>query len=441
VTLTAGVASPIVPESTMHRRFHPSLQTAAIALLAAALLGCLTSESGNLEAGEFGDLSLGEPPRGAFDAELTAACGDGALTLLGTAVLRRQPYLQSVSANVARVLWTAVAPASLEVRAVTRAGAPVRPHPARVPHRSIGPTIDATAPLPVGDQFEARLASLQPDTIYCYRLVDDHGPWTSWTGFRTAPAPGQVARFSVMGDLGTDTADQNALLGQLVGVPSQAVLITGDVGYPNGTLSNFEDYFFDVYRPMLAQIPFFPIAGNHEYHTADGEPFRQVFSLPDNGTSVGRERWYSVDWGDVHIAALDTEVVGDEQAGWLDADLAATDARWKLVMLHKPPFSSGAHGDDSAVKEALVPIFARRGVHLVLAGHEHNYERMHPIDGVTYVITGGGGRGTRSVGTGEHTAFSLDVIHFVAIEADATSLRGWAIDATGVVFDTFEIAP
>ena len=118
------------------------------------------------------------------------------------------------------------------------------------------------------------------------------------------------------------------------------------------------------------------------------------------------ELYYSFDWGNVHFVGLDTELTGPEQAAWLDADLAATDKPWKIVFGHKPPYSSGEHGSDGAFRNHFVPLIEKHGVQLVLNGHEHDYERTRPIENVTYVVTGGGGRHLRSVGTSGFTAYS-----------------------------------
>jgi hypothetical protein len=75
----------------------------------------------------------------------------------------------------------------------------------------------------------------------------------------------------------------------------------------------------------------------------------------------------------------------------------------------------------------------------VLAGHEHNYERMIPQDGVAYIVTGGGGKGTRPVGVSDFTAYSTETIHFVYGEVTDTELTLHAIDATGKEFDSMVI--
>jgi hypothetical protein len=72
----------------------------------------------------------------------------------------------------------------------------------------------------------------------------------------------------------------------------------------------------------------------------------------------------------------------------------------------------------------------------VLAGHDHNYERMVPQGGVAYIVTGGGGRGTYDVGKSSFTAFATEVIHFVYVEVGIDELVLHAIDGTGVEFDS-----
>jgi hypothetical protein len=141
----------------------------------------------------------------------------------------------------------------------------------------------------------------------------------------------------------------------------------------------------------------------------------------------------------VHFAALDTEADYATQAKWLDADLAASDAPWKIVYLHRPPYSSGNHGSDTTLRKLLAPVVEKHHVQLVLAGHDHDYERMIPQNGVAYVVTGGGGRGTYDVGTSSFTAFSDEVIHFIQVEVDENQLVMHAIDANGVQFDSMVV--
>ena len=284
------------------------------------------------------------------------------------------------------------------------------------------------------DQWAASLEGLASGTEYCYALRGLTEP----AGLRTAPAPGsgEPVRFVVFGDSGSGGERQYAVLDQLYTVKFDLMLHTGDVAYDSGTARELEQHFFDVYAPLIASIPAFPTSGNHDYATDGAAPFRAAFDLPDNGAPAGIERWYSFDWGDIHFVALDTERVNREQVEWLDRDLAGSKLPWTVVYLHRPPFSSGDHGSDQDVRRSFVPVFERYGVDVVFAGHDHHYERTVPQNGVTYIVTGGGGRGTRGVGTSSFTAYSQSVLHFVYAELVDGRLRIFALDGTGTEFDS-----
>lgn len=398
-------------------------------MLLFAAAGCDPNQSGHLEAGRTGDLSNPPAPRGAPDAALVAACGDGEPTPAGAESLERLPYLQRVGEREAMVLWTSTSEAAAKV-VVTR------PDGTRVAEANAA--VDRAARPAGARQLQATLTGLEPQTTYCYAIEAGGAALTSRTGFRTAPAAGAGARvrFVAFGDSGSGGSDQMALLEQLAEVPFDLMIHTGDIAYDDGTRAEFERTFFDVYAQLLRSFPMFPSSGNHEYHTDDAAPFREVFALPENGGARGRERWYSFDWGDVHFVALDTEKMGPEQAAWLEADLARNQRRWTIVYGHRPPFSSGHHGSSGAFRRTFVPILERHGVDLVLSGHDHHYERIKPQNGVQYVVTGGGGRGTYGVGISSFTGFSEEVIHFVLVQVEGDTLSLHAIDGTGQEFDS-----
>jgi hypothetical protein len=399
-------------------------------MVAAAVTGCGDpNESGKVRASRVGALSDVPAPRAAFDEELTASCGPaGTATGVGPSELMRFPYVQRVSATSAALLWTASSPEPYTVQLTLPGGQQVA---------SLRSTRDGGAQPADGYQHQAELSGLEPGSVYCYSIAGSDGTMAGPIGFRTAPAPGSDARvaFVAFGDSGHDGPDQDAVLAQMLNVPFDFALGTGDMAYDTGTPAQFDREFFAPYEPLLQSVPVFAIAGNHDYHTRSGAPFREVFALPENGGPEGRERWYSFDWGPVHVVGLDRQQLGDAQAQWLTADLAANELPWTIVFTHQSPYASGAHGSSMAFRERFVPILEQHRVALVLAGHDHDYERTEPINGVTYVVTGGGGRGTRPVGASSFTAFSVDVLHFVYVRIEGRELRLYAIDATGQEFD------
>lgn len=394
-------------------------------VLVAALLAhaaCDSNETGRLRAGKLGDTSR-PLTRGSPVEALRAACGDGARTPAGAAVIRRHPYVQQVTTTSAMIGWVTTAPEGEPLHVTLPDGTPIA---------------SATAVVEPGElrggderQLWATVAGLQPDTIYCYAV----GDLTARTGFRTAPLPDDAdpVRVLVFGDSGEGGSDQRALRDQMFTTPADLVIHTGDVAYDDGEIGEYEDNVFGIYTELFRNVPFFPAPGNHDHRTLQGAPFRHVFALP------GDELWYSFDWGRVHFAALDTEADYATQAAWLDADLARTQLPWKVVYMHRPPYSSGHHGSDTRLRALLAPILARHGVQLVLAGHDHSYERLHPQDGIAYVVTGGGGRGTYDVGTSSFTAFSEEVIHLVQLEIGPDEAVLHAIDGSGTEFDSMVI--
>jgi len=391
--------------------------------------GCTMNQSGDIAASKTGDLSHPLAERAAPDAEEVARCGGGDLQTSASPAVIRAPYLQRVSDAGARVMWTAQAgdPASVQV---------LQEQSSSVPLAQVGDTavVDGAEPAGGALQYEVRVDALQPDTIYCYDLANAGGAAAmDPVGFRTAPLPGTGAKVSFvgLGDSGNGSADQDAILEQLGTVPFRLMVHTGDIAYDSGTLGEFEDNFFAVYAPLLKSFAAYPTIGNHDSTAA----FRQVYDLP----WPGADNWYSFDYGDVHFVSLDTNHIGTEQADWLEADLTANQLPWVVVYGHHPAFSSGTHGSTGEVQKTLVPIFERHHVDLVLAGHDHDYERTEPQNGVSYVVTGGGGRGTRPVGESSFTAFSEQVLNFVYVEIEGDQLLLHAIDATGAEFDQLAI--
>jgi calcineurin-like phosphoesterase family protein len=353
-------------------------------------------------------------------------CGSGRLTAAGERAIDRKPYVQNVTTSSATVLFTTRDVAAQTTLRLTR------------PHRlgALDVPTQADPSDVTGHQRRALLTGLEPAATYCYELEG----WSAPVGFRTAPAAGTGARvrFIAFGDSGGDSRE--LVRREMDEVPFDLMLHAGDIAYQRGTLAEFEATFFATYASLLARVPIFPASGNHEYGTDAAAPYRQVFALPDNGGPDGVERWFSYDWGDIHLVALDTERVGVEQSSWLERDLGATARAWKVVYMHKPPYSSGTHGSSLDVRAAFSPLFERFGVQLVVSGHDHDYERMKPIAGVTYIVSGGGGFSLRAVGSSDFTAHSESTFHFLHADLQGDTMLLRAIDTSGNVIDSVRIA-
>lgn len=406
------------------------MRKALFVLASLSLVGCTPDWTGILASETTGELIEPSAARGDPLSAIHEACGTASEP---GGELVRLPYVQRVHAGGGRVTWTTRAdePERLEVWTVD------------APHTTVTPEVDPTRYLADARQVAVELGSLEPSTIHCYQVLGEgdrvvYGP----TGFRTAPATGADEEIDIVvfGDSGFASDDQAAVATQMAAVPMDLMLHVGDVAYGEGTLPQYEANHFAMYRAFSGSIPLFPAIGDHDDATDQAGPYREVFALPENGGPEAAERWYSFDWGPVHVVVLDAFRGGSAQDQFLERDLAqAAGATWKIVVVSTPLYSSGWHGGDGNLRRAYGPVFARHGVDLVLSGDDHDYERTRPIEGVTYVVTGGGGRSVRPVGTSSWTAFSTTAFHFVKLEITRETLRLHAIDATGREFDGVEL--
>lgn len=177
----------------------------------------------------------------------------------------------------------------------------------------------------------------------------------------------------------------------------------GDIQYEEGASIDFEDHYHRRWTGLKDRTR--PAPGNHEYRTPGAAGYFGYFGAlagePDRG-------YYSYDIGEWHVVVLNTNCdmvdcgPGSNQARWLEADLASSGAVCTLAYGHHPRFSSGWHGDQEWTAE-LFRILYESGVELYLAGHDHDYERLAPLDperrpdpvGVRQFVVGTGGYDTR----------------------------------------------
>ena len=246
-----------------------------------------------------------------------------------------------------------------------------------------------------------------------------------------AGRPGDPVRIAAAGDIacpasspdyaagrGTGTTcRQRATSDLLVGRGLAAVLALGDLQYENGSAGSFGEVYHPTWgrlRPITR-----PAIGNHEYNSGGGGYF-DYFGAAAGPRDQG---WYSFDLGAWHLVALNSNCdrvgcgPGSAQQQWLAADLAAHPSRCTLAFWHHPRWSGGEHGDNQAVGP-LVTTLHDAGADLVLAGHDHDYERFAPLDpsgaadptrGLRQFVVGSGGKSHYRVTPTRHTeAFTDD---------------------------------
>lgn len=201
------------------------------------------------------------------------------------------------------------------------------------------------------------------------------------------------------GDIASCSRDGDEATASLLDNISGTVFTTGDNVYPDGTAEEFADCYGPSWGRHVERTR--PSPGNHDYHTAEAAGYFEYF-----GSMAGEpgEGYYSYDLGAWHIIVLNSNIpveTGSAQEQWLRTDLASHLVACTLAYWHHPRFSSGTvHGSDPSMQPLWQALYDN-GADVVLAGHEHNYERFAPQDphgtadpagGIRQFVVGTGGR-------------------------------------------------
>lgn len=358
-----------------------------------------------------------------------------------TVRLNRRPYLQLTTQTSTRICWRT----EDDTDTVVEWG----------PTAALGQV--AGNPGAREKSHVVELVGLTAGARYFYRVSSGGQPVTARETFTAAPpATDGELTFLAFGDSGTLSQGQMDVAARLATEQADFVIHTGDVIYPYGALGNpvgeYNDRFFRPYEAFLGRTPMFPVIGNHDLIALLGQPFKEAFHLPDNGSAIGRELYFSFEYGDAKFIALETTALFlvplGEHARWLQQELASNQRKWLIVYMHVPLYSCGSHGDNRILQTVLEPQFENGKVDLVIAGHDHNYERTRPIKqfnqdpaypGLVHILTGGGGAGLRGVSPNSRTAVALSQHHYMRFTTRGDTLTGEAITPAGQTIDTFTI--
>lgn len=289
--------------------------------------------------------------------------------------------------------------------------------------------------------YHARIAQLRDDTAYLYGAVHD-GAAAEFGTFRTAPRGRARFTFTSFGDQATPTAARKYVppegvkvgnsptvyVNDNLGSPAAADtvlgvervqplfhLLNGDLCYANIAEDRVRTWwdFWENNSRSARKRPWMPAAGNHENEFGNGpigyQAYQTYFLLPyaDGQTDTTRGLWYSFTVGSVRVISLANDDVVYQDGGnsyvrgysegaqkaWLEKELAAArgdrDIDWIVVCMHQVAISTvdKFNGADLGIRQEWVPLFDKYGVDLVVCGHEHHYERSHPIRGAEPNLT------------------------------------------------------
>lgn len=317
--------------------------------------------------------------------------------------------------------------------------------------------------------FSATLVKLTPNRKYSYR-VGDGLRWSEMRSFTTADPKGRDFKFLIFGDSQWHLKDQPPYLpwrntahnAYSANSDARFIIHTGDL-VDFGQEEAHWNAWFAAAEGIIDTIPIMPASGNHESYgqrqISKPRYWLEQFVLPGNGPQ-GQKNVYSYDYGPVHLVVLDTQQEEQKQHGdilkaqqdWLEKDLAATRARWKIAYFHRPPYSVHSKRDEKEVREAFCAILEKHNVDLVFSGHDHGIARTHPIkngepvektsQGTVYYIVGhSGGKTYEELEKRSMHAFFLNSKepNYIVLEVREKKLTAKTIGQDGAVIDTFSV--
>jgi hypothetical protein len=270
-------------------------------------------------------------------------------------------------------------------------------------------------------------------------VARDTGPLVIGPPFRRS------ATFAVIGDFGMANSDEARVSNLVHSWDVDFVITTGDndyTGHPDGIdgvigryYSSFIGNYWGAYGTGSRTTRFWPSPGNHDWDSAGLTSYRDYFTLP------GNERYYDVDLGVVHLFALDSDwrepdgtTADSVQGRWLQDRLARSTSCVNVVYFHHPAYSSGPHGSSVNMQWP----FEAWGADVVLAGHDHVYERFE-VGTIPYFTVGLGGAAPYAFVTSLPETRHQYNSDFGALRA-TVSRRGMLFeffDANGTLVDSF----
>ncbi len=328
---------------------------------------------------------------------------------------------------------------------------------------------------PAVQMHEAHVCGLAPGKTYYYQVGGGTPEvWSATQSFTTVPSSGKIT-LGISGD-SRDSADVLQLVQLRMRDAGAALqLFSGDFVIFGAQESQYAQWIDKMWKDpsdaskflTLGQQMILPVPGNHEN---DSSQFFGNWAVPGDGAYA--ETFGSFDVGNAHVVLLDDELIaavgtGDQvaaQLAWLEADLTAAEADrathpFIIIVHHRGELSTSTHGKESdviAARTALLPIWDKHHVDLVLNGHDHNYERSHPVTGpassptvqtaanmgTTFVVCAGAGAGAYgpgkdpapyrafNAGFGNGTPY-VGVYALVTLEANTLTLKAYGLKQAG----------
>ena len=380
----------------------------------------------------------------------------------------KEPYLQHAEKDSMVIMWQTDCEGSSEVRLFDA----YEPHWPRTETQECGePRIFSGA---AGTMHKVRVDGLASDTEYYYEVCTEangESAVSSRYPMRTAPEEDEGFSFALICEMGSAANPMSPVTGPLLDKIRRErpdfLMSVGDL-VGDGTDYRTWDGFFHCFSKMMATTPIYPCVGNHEVESNATAAPEEKWRYENFNTFFDFPSFYSFDYGCAHFCVLDSpdlmekletsetdryiptmrgDLLESEQIRFMQKDLAESDARWKFVVFHFPPYTS-AHFDLRELRDLLAPILEKYGVDIAFNSHSIVYERSHPIkankirpDGVRYIVVGGSGD-LDYFFRPKSNRFSAKISArpcFTRVSLTPWRLELQAIDYEGILFDSLTI--
>jgi len=293
--------------------------------------------------------------------------------------------------------------------------------------------------------YDSRLTDLEADTLYHYQILcggKESPVYNFYSGIE--PGSDKSFTFAVLGDSRGSYDISAQLLRDAYEADARFAVFTGDI--TDGAAQYEWDFWFAAAADTMPYLPVMPVHGNHE---AMSNTYFDQFVLPDD------ERNYSFDFGMTHWSIFldNTKDLIQAARPWLEEDLANSDAIWKIVVSHKPFYSSVKDPDpvEATPTPYLLEVIEKGGVTMTFAGHKHNYERTHPLlngqvvengKGIVHHVTGGAGAPLYDFAEEQFfTAKREKVYHMIICDITPHMMKATVKAVNGAIIDEYVVYP
>lgn len=250
------------------------------------------------------------------------------------------------------------------------------------------------------------VSGLTKGTSYRFR-VGDGTTWSEWGTFTTDDGDNKVSFINIAdvqaGNLENFEKGAAVLSAAFTKLPT-ADFVSNCGDFTNDSTNEEWDFYDTAFGAMNRNYTIVPVSGNHDGLGVEYW-FNNMFAL-DTAESVQVKDGvnYSFDYGNAHFAVLNTNdilSISNAQLEWLKNDMKSTDKDWKIVFMHKSPYSLGKDAkwpDALYLQECLPAVMAECNVDMVMSGHDHQYLRTKALtngeldpNGTTWVLSGTAG--------------------------------------------------